>query len=165
LGTSRIPPTRPLVTAVRSPMRVAPPIADLRLATQPEDARLAESPMHLPRSASAETSAPDDATPTGGGPADLVDANHRPTPQKSSPEVEPLTASLRRLHLTVSREFLARVDRARDALSHSNLVQPPRRSSRPPSTSSSRSAESGRGSWSRRARSRRRPRPTSSLRT
>ena len=33
-------------------------------------------------------------------------------------DVEPLTADLRRLHITVSREFLRELDRARDGLSH-----------------------------------------------
>jgi hypothetical protein len=115
-----VPPTRTIVTAARSPSRVVPPIADLRLASQPAGARPAEPPIHMPRSGSTERSASDDATPPGGRPADLLDANDRPAPQKSPPEVEPLTATLRRLHLTVSREFLAKVDRARDALSHSN---------------------------------------------
>jgi hypothetical protein len=45
-------------------------------------------------------------------------------PSAASParrdEIEPLTADLRRLHVTVSRRFLAKLDAARDALSHSN---------------------------------------------
>jgi hypothetical protein len=35
-------------------------------------------------------------------------------------DMEPLTADLRRLHVTVSKTFLAKLDAARDALSHSN---------------------------------------------
>jgi hypothetical protein len=34
--------------------------------------------------------------------------------------VEPLTADLRRLHVTVSRRFIQNLDAARDALSHSH---------------------------------------------
>jgi hypothetical protein len=35
-------------------------------------------------------------------------------------KVEPLTADLRRLHLTVSKRFLEKLEAARDALSHSH---------------------------------------------
>jgi len=41
----------------------------------------------------------------------------RPEPRD---ETVPLTASLSRLHVTVSRQFLAKLDAARDALSHSH---------------------------------------------
>jgi hypothetical protein len=41
-------------------------------------------------------------------------------PRTERPEVEPLTAVLARLHVTVSKAFLQKLDRARDALSHSN---------------------------------------------
>ncbi len=49
-----------------------------------------------------------------------------PSPRPSPPpgerglesKVEPLTANLRRLHVTVSRRFLAKLEAARDALSH-----------------------------------------------
>ncbi|HET7752599.1 MAG TPA: HNH endonuclease signature motif containing protein [Anaeromyxobacteraceae bacterium] len=40
-------------------------------------------------------------------------------PQRLADEVQPLSADLRRLHVTVSRRFLAKLDAARDALSHS----------------------------------------------
>ena len=41
-------------------------------------------------------------------------------PVRQSDEVEPLTAELRRYHLTVSKRFLAKLSAARDALSHSH---------------------------------------------
>ncbi|HSN13082.1 MAG TPA: HNH endonuclease, partial [Anaeromyxobacteraceae bacterium] len=40
-------------------------------------------------------------------------------PARKPDGVEPLTAELSRLHVTVSRRFLDKLDRARDALSHS----------------------------------------------
>ena len=43
----------------------------------------------------------------------------RPVPPPRDTAV-PLTADLRRVHYTVSKRFLAKLDRARDALSHSN---------------------------------------------
>ena len=39
-------------------------------------------------------------------------------PQPKPPAVEPLTADLRRYHLTVSKRFLAKLEAARDAISH-----------------------------------------------
>jgi hypothetical protein len=43
-----------------------------------------------------------------------------PPPHRSTFEVEPLTGDLRRLHLTVSKRLLDKLDAARDALSHSH---------------------------------------------
>jgi hypothetical protein len=43
-----------------------------------------------------------------------------PVPGGHRDGVEPLTADLRRLHVTVSRRFLAKLDEARSALSHSH---------------------------------------------
>jgi hypothetical protein len=49
------------------------------------------------------------------------DESPRPAePVPPSPRVIPLTEDLRRLHITVSRRFLALLDTARDALSHSH---------------------------------------------
>jgi hypothetical protein len=63
---------------------------------------------------------------SGGRPADLTDANSRaevrgslPQPQRERPLVEPVTAELRRLHITVPRRLLDKLAAARDALSHS----------------------------------------------
>ena len=43
-----------------------------------------------------------------------------PAPRAPPPAVEPLTADLRRLHVTVSRRFLEKLEAARAALSHSH---------------------------------------------
>jgi hypothetical protein len=51
-------------------------------------------------------------------PVQLADANSRPQPPKSRADATPLTAELSRFHVTVSRRFLAKLERARDALSH-----------------------------------------------
>jgi hypothetical protein len=59
--------------------------------------------------------------PLAAAPAE-VQATPTPTPTPTPtarPAVEPLTADLRRLHVTVSRRFLEKLDAARDALSHS----------------------------------------------
>lgn len=49
---------------------------------------------------------------------DPRDASRRPPPP--SAETVPLDADLRRLHVTVTKRFLAKLDAARDALSHSH---------------------------------------------
>jgi hypothetical protein len=54
-------------------------------------------------------------------PADLRGSSTHTVPspvEPQPPEVEPLTADLRRYHLTVSKRFLAKLGAARDALSH-----------------------------------------------
>ena len=43
-----------------------------------------------------------------------------PAPPRKRDTVEPLTAELNRFHLTVSRRFLEKLDKAKDALSHSH---------------------------------------------
>ena len=43
-----------------------------------------------------------------------------PEPPRKRDTVEPLTAELSRFHLTVSRRFLEKLDKAKDALSHSH---------------------------------------------
>ena len=60
-------------------------------------------------------------------PGETVRANSEPTPQEGAPRrdpprmaVDPLTAEESRLHLTVSRRFLDKVEEARAALSHSH---------------------------------------------
>jgi hypothetical protein len=61
-----------------------------------------------------------------GRPADLSDAKSPadgsgslPQPRRERPVVEPVTAELRRLHITVPRRLLEKLAAARDALSHS----------------------------------------------
>ncbi len=63
--------------------------------------------------------------PSRGRPADLVDANSRVAssglmtqPSRERTVVEPVTADLRRLHITVRRGLLEKIAAARDALSH-----------------------------------------------
>jgi hypothetical protein len=66
-----------------------------------------------------------DSASGGGSPENLPHANFPAAVRGSSPQpepqpavVEPLTADLRRYHLTVSKRFLAKLAAARDALSH-----------------------------------------------
>jgi hypothetical protein len=49
-------------------------------------------------------------------PAEHLDANSAPAPQRSRDGATPLTAELSRFHITVSRRFLAKIAAARDAL-------------------------------------------------
>jgi hypothetical protein len=70
---------------------------------------------------------PSDLPPKGGSPANLVRANAPaesrdllPQRRDDADTLEPLTAELRRLHVTVDREFLELLDATRDALSHAN---------------------------------------------
>jgi hypothetical protein len=94
------PPSRTIVTAVRAPApaaategsssRDAPPASAPNALVPPCAVQLAEHP----------------------------DANSRTQPQQSTDTALPLTADLSRLHVTVSRRFLAKVDAARAALSH-----------------------------------------------
>jgi len=55
----------------------------------------------------------------------VIDVKESPAPAQPAPEpprdtAVPVTADLRRVHYTVSKRFLEKIDRARDALSHSN---------------------------------------------
>ena len=94
-------------------------------------------------------------TPSRGFPENLPHANSAvpgvaPAPvalpaQPASFDVEPLTAELRRLHLTVSKRLLAKLAAAKDALSHSH-PGPKRPSSGSVSTSFSSAPRSGAGS-------------------
>jgi hypothetical protein len=91
------PPRRAVVTAVR-----AAPAAELSLvaSSAPEQAS-AGFPENLTRA-----NVPSDACGSSS------------QPEAKPPVVEPLTADLRRYHLTVSKRFLAKLEAARDALSH-----------------------------------------------
>jgi hypothetical protein len=73
------------------------------------------------------TTAPTEVEPEGGPVAAVPrvhpDEPHRAQLLMSSPppaKVQPLTADLRRLHLTVSKRFMEKLEAARDALSHSH---------------------------------------------
>jgi len=100
-------PRRELVTAVRQEDRRATPAAEEASATLHEvDAAQIVMPGELELATSAPPRAP--ATPTEPSPA-----------RDDRPVVEPLTADLARLHVTVPKRLLSKLDRARDALSHS----------------------------------------------
>ena len=99
------PPLRDVVTLVEAPVA-----AVASAVSQPTPPTLGELPL------------------SRGSPANHAHANARvpdvaPVPSTAqSPvfEIEPLTAELRRLHITVSKRLLEKLDAARDALSHSH---------------------------------------------
>lgn len=102
-----VPALRDMVTAVRvtAPTAVSvAPLAPARAGTSSDASSLkVVCPDKLPDASVA-------AAPTH--PAAVS-----PTPE---PELEPLTADLNRIHVTVSRRFLEKLEAARDALSHSH---------------------------------------------
>ncbi|BDG03693.1 HNH endonuclease [Anaeromyxobacter oryzae] len=101
------PPRREVVTTVR--IAAPPPAHD------PEPA----AALELGARATARVIAP-------GSPAELVDAKvaartvNAPVSRREPPTFEPLTADLRRMHLTVTKRFEAKVAEAQNALSHSH---------------------------------------------
>jgi hypothetical protein len=95
------PPRRAVVTAIRPAPSAALPVPPLALPASPEQG----SEVHL------ENLARSNASSEGGGSSLQPEAAEPPV-------VEPLNADLRRYHLTVSKRFLAKLDAARDALSH-----------------------------------------------
>jgi HNH endonuclease len=103
-------PVRDLVTRVEQDR-------GLRL-VEPTGPTPGRSPMANP---AATATQPVAASPTGGSVQTSGHLPAQPT-RLSAPstrdDVEPLTADLRRLHITVSREFLRDLERARDGLSH-----------------------------------------------
>jgi hypothetical protein len=58
--------------------------------------------------------------PRGDAPSPPAPQPHPAAPARQRDEAEPLTAELRRYHITVSKRFLAKLSAARDALSHSH---------------------------------------------
>jgi hypothetical protein len=106
------PPLRTVVTAVRSGAP-APTILSFVPTQQVERAVVVSPP------------ADDGPRPNAVQPVELVDAKvpavrpDAPTSRERN-TVEPLTAELSRLHVTVSRRFLEKLQAARDALSHSH---------------------------------------------
>jgi hypothetical protein len=103
------PPLRQVTTAVRA----SPPA----MFAIPAPSSPAARPVPVASVAAAESR---------GRPADLVDANSTarssgslPQPKPERTVVEPVTADLRRLHITVRRGVLEKLAAARDALSHS----------------------------------------------
>ena len=92
-------PRRDVITAVRAPVAAATLPLSGRAAVEPAP----EPPFHL------------DEVPR-------ANSRSEPMPPASPPRtgIEPLTAELSRLHVTVTREFLAKLEAARAALSHSH---------------------------------------------
>jgi hypothetical protein len=109
------PPHRDQVTRVvhpdwpgpqrQQPHAAASPAMELRLAPSPATVAAALTLAVPVDSESVRAHEPDRAQPARG--------------MTSSEEVEPLTADLRRLHITVSRRFLRELEMARGGLSHS----------------------------------------------
>jgi hypothetical protein len=97
------PPLREVVTVVQAP---APALS---LALPPATADLPPSSGSAPNHSGANSRVPD-----------VSPAPVAPSVQAVSFDIEPLTADLRRLHLTVSKDFLDKLEAARNALSHSH---------------------------------------------
>ena len=99
-------PRREVVTTVRVPL-AAPPVRTPEAVAAP-----------------ALGTATPPTVPSLGFPAERADAKphalavNAPISRRGPPTFEPLTAELRRMHLTVSKRFEAKVAAARDALSH-----------------------------------------------
>jgi 5-methylcytosine-specific restriction endonuclease McrA len=128
-------PHREVVTAVRTAAAVAP-VATMKLAAAP--ARPAVQPAELrvdPAQAAVQPAEPrldpDRGTRSSRSEPDRGDsralmaelprsASSAPPPPRPAPRdsAEPVTAELSRLHVTVSRRFLAKLEAARAALSH-----------------------------------------------
>ena len=107
------------VSAELAPMEAAPhrtvvtalPAVAAPTAVQPS--------VLLPLAPEAPTTAvPPSAPVEGVQPVELAVPSAPVQPPRSA--AQPLTADLRRLHVTVSKRFMAKVDAARDALSHSH---------------------------------------------
>jgi HNH endonuclease len=104
------------VTAALLP-RVQPPLRTVVTGLEPGPAFAAT--VAVPPAPAAVGAVPLPATRTKG--AVLTSEPAPPHPARvATPrdDVEPLTADLRRLHVTVSRQFLAKLDAARDGLAH-----------------------------------------------
>lgn len=130
------PPRREVITSVRPASPASASALALALATQrQEPSRLApaspgagfrETPSHSfqPVETLGSTNAPGSETCGVAAPAELPEgwSGSQAAPVAASyrarEQVEPLTAELARLHVTVSRRFLEKLDAARAALSH-----------------------------------------------
>jgi hypothetical protein len=128
------PPRRDVVTALASaqplaaagmtrvdavgPTRTSNGTVPLRMAGPDETASQSVQPAEHPDANSRPASPDSSSQPQEGREArePLTVALHRP--RDPHDVAEPLTADLRRLHVTVSRRFLAKLDAARSALSH-----------------------------------------------
>ncbi|HET8539952.1 MAG TPA: hypothetical protein VFL83_08790 [Anaeromyxobacter sp.] len=97
------PPLRAVVTPVRAPSLA--PALDLPIPPAPVAGSVAAPVLPVERPAAFGAAAPV--------------ARRTAAPESSPPIVEPLTAELRRLHVTVTDRFLRKLDAVRAALSHS----------------------------------------------
>jgi 5-methylcytosine-specific restriction endonuclease McrA len=105
-------PHRMVVTAAAPALharRTAGDSAGLTTVPSPELA-LGQNPFHLDEAPAPQAIA--------AAPLPSVAAPALPAPPRTA--IEPLTADLRRLHVTVSKRFMEKLDAARDALSHSH---------------------------------------------
>src|SRR5512138_3330476 len=93
IAPAESPPMREVVTAVR-------PLVSPEGTVQPVELAIPETGASEPRPTVAPRPAPE--------------------PPRKRDAAEPLTADLHRIHVTVSRRFLEKLDKARDALSHSH---------------------------------------------
>ena len=106
------------VTAEILPMD-APPLRDVVTVVQAAAPTLALSLRAVDSTPLSRGSAPNHTAANASVP-DVAPAPAARPAQPASFEVEPLTADLRRLHLTVSKRLLEKLDAARDVLSHSH---------------------------------------------
>ncbi len=110
LAPRQDPPTRDLVTRVEMGR-----VAWLVEPSSPE-------PAHSPMASPSVTATPAVTAAPAGESVQTFGLLPAPPARTSAPptrdDVEPLTADLRRLHVTVSREFLLELEKARDGLSH-----------------------------------------------
>lgn len=135
------PPRREVVTAVRpapvsmsldpGPRTVVQSSAE---ASHAAAAVLTSGKLILVNGAAANEKVPDAGEPP------------RVTPAIRPEEVQPLTADLRRIHFTVSRQWVAKLEAAKEALSHSVRTAMPRKSWSARSICCSSTRRSGRGS-------------------
>jgi hypothetical protein len=107
------PPLRTVVTCLE-PSR---PAGDLAASPRPQAALVLGGRPTTRTEGAVPTSEP---TQGPCGPASGAEAPSTSPPRVEAPrgDVEPLTADLRRLHITVSRQFLVELESAKDGLSH-----------------------------------------------
>ncbi len=108
------PPRREVVRVLRgsgSEPAGAPLACDLPLATMAIPAKAPAPPAEVAAVGAV-------ATPPGPAPLHTYEVEAPARVEPRTPAVEPLTAGLRRLHLTVSKGFVDKVARARTGLSH-----------------------------------------------
>jgi hypothetical protein len=115
-------PHRTVVTAVRA--ETLPARLDHSATLNAPDLRQAavhpDEPLSLPGASAPAAGAPIPVAATAPAPASAPTCPRPNATSSRRDTVESLTAELSRLHVTVSRRFLAKLEAARDALSHSH---------------------------------------------